>query len=359
MTDSIYQRISADATGNFPMDGLRYLLIGYREESREEFYDCDAALEAGVRQMRQFGRTPRRGRDELAELLALDLSDFDLARRTIWPDLPAGGSTHEFLRYVLTRVDAELAHPAVLDADLGRIDDRAQPMAHRSRFPDKDTAEEATTLVLRAHEDRFRSWAADQQGVARLWLAADLGRPIGWVTPWPRRAQLDRGEPLPPRIETSTCVAVLRMEESVDRPVVLASYPELPLDPAVRERWPDLTALLGGYFNQDTVQLNGSFWDAERAFNELSSPEVIARVADSLDRLLAEGQTHPELRETLHSLGSCTLPDDTVRWVTGLHRRMTQIDWHATPVFPTHDDVAAGRAGPLPPGWTHIPGPGQ
>jgi hypothetical protein len=331
MTEPLDARLAADSRGNFPKDGLRYLLIGYGEESDEQFFDCEGPLEFGMDQMRRWGLSPERGRGELAETLALDLSDESLARRTTRMSTPAGGSTREFLRYLLTRVDLELAHPSPLDADLGMIDRQDEPMAHLGGFFEEGIIEECHDGVMLANEDRVKAWLDDQAGVSRLWLAADLGRPIGVVEPQLRLAQLQRGEPEPDPIETSTCVIVLRMDHSIGLPVVEGGYPELPHDPEVPRRWPELVALFGGFFHQETLRHHGSFWRAERAFHDLSSPEVVAGVTAALDRLLAQGQTHAELCRTLHSLGSCVLPDDAVRWVTGLGRRMTELDWHAEP----------------------------
>ena len=320
-----------------PADGLAHLLGRYGEDDEESYYDCEGPLEAAIAQIRWAGLTPQRGRDELAALLAADLPPDELARRTLPYGLPAGGSVREFLRYLLTRVDAELAAPSPPDADPGLVDRPNDPMRHHSRFRDRETADRATTQVLAAHEQRFRDWARDPAGVSRLWLAADLREVIGTVTATERLAQRQlRGlglpsDPVPEPVPASTCVTVLRRDSASGRPVVLASYPELPVDPLAALRWPELTPLFGGFFHQDAVAVDGSFWRAERRFHELSSAEVVAGVAAALDRLLAEQPSHADLGRLLHSLGSCTLPDDAVRWVTGLRRRITALTWHETP----------------------------
>jgi len=320
-----------------PADGLARLLGRYGEDDEQSFYDCEGPLEAAMAQMRWAGLTPQRGRDELAALLASGLPPDELARRTLPYGLPAGRSVAEFLGYLLTRVDAELAHPAPVDADPGMIDRPDHPMRHHSRFRDRETADRATTQVLRANEQRFRDWAADPAGVSRLWLAADLGEEVGTVTATERLAQRQlRGlglpsDPVPEPVPATTCVTVLRMDHRSGRPVVLASYPELPVDPRAGERWPELTALFGGFFHQDAVAVDGSFWRAERRFHELSPAPVVAAVAAGLSRLLADAPDQAELGRRLHSLGSCTLPDDTVRWVTGLRRRITALTWDEAP----------------------------
>jgi hypothetical protein len=58
-----------------------------------------------------------------------------------------------------------------------------------------------------------------------------------------------------------------------------------------------------------------------------------------MEQLLTEDDD--SMRRTVEALGSYVLPHSIRRWVTGIHRRMTRIDWDV----PWQADVTPHRFG--------------
>jgi len=324
------------------VDSVERLLAMYGAESEESYYDCEGPLENGLCLIRWRGGDPRRARDELAELLTRRLSDDELHRATMpFVARPAGTDMRTFLAYLLRRTDAALATPPPAEDEYGIL--IGHGMCHRSRFFDRAGAELAARDVLRANEFRLRAWAQDQAGTLRLHLVADLGRTIGTYRPTDLSGR-PCGDPVP----TSTCAVLMRIDRTSGRPYIGTCYPDALVDPAARERYPDLAALFGGFFGQDLQALDRTYWWAEDTFHGRTGPAVIARITEQLGDLLAAAPPRPAdasdmvrdegsgrygwrpdtwLRVVVHDLGSCAGPLDMVRWVSGLHRRCVELAW--------------------------------
>ncbi len=312
-----------------PHDTLSSFCRSYSPHAEEDFFDADGPWQVALHHLRADGGDLGRVRRELAEVLAEDLTDPELHRRTIsLVALPAGRDVRAFLEYLLRRIDEAVADPpAARPGAVGAPDEGlvwGEGVLHRSRFTDRATAELATRGVLRHHETRFRSWAADPGGTPRLHLVTDLGRVIGSYRGVDGEGRLV-GEP-----EAATvCAVLLRLDAGTGRPVVVTAYPEPDAAPATRERYPDLVGLFGGHFGQDVRAVDQDSWSAERRFHSDSDPAVIARAVAQLDRLLADHPTDQALRAAVHDLGSCLNPVDLRRWVVGLLRRATDLDWRS------------------------------
>ncbi|WP_143448007.1 RNase A-like domain-containing protein [Kineosporia sp. R_H_3] len=240
--------------------------------------------------------------------------------------LPAGGTAVGWLRYLGDHLTEFFPHrkPQTINGD-GCLPPRA------SRFTDEETGNAAATEVLRANESLLRAWSDDPAGPWRLHLYADLGRPVGHYLSGDEvqaYRQADPGSaPQPERHAATGCVVVMRRDRETRRPYVATAYPEKRLPAGARERYPDLPLLLGGYLGQDYGALDGNRWVAERNYNTSTPAAVRERAADQLVRLLASDDA--TLRADVEALGSYVMPDALRRWVTGLHRRMTRLDWSA------------------------------
>lgn len=310
-----------------PDDDLGALLSHYAPESETWSLDPETPLDQGISQIKWRGKDLSRARTELAHLLDNESDDGELHLRTVgYVPLPAGGSARSWLRYVAARLAGADLSPEIPSGDFGGLEPDSEGTMHRGRFPDEQTANRASTLVLRAHEAQVRAWAADPAGVPRLHVVAEvgsaLGGPVGWVTDVD-----ERGRPSGGQVETGTCVVLLTLAEP-GRPVVLTSYPELPVDVRLRERYPTLPALFGAFFNQDVIARDRTRWAAERIFHRDTAPAVVARIADELGALLDDtAGDDAALQRALHALGSCTLAVDPRRWVRGLRRRITDLEW--------------------------------
>ncbi|MBI4943558.1 MAG: hypothetical protein HY830_22685 [Actinobacteria bacterium] len=250
--------------------------------------------------------------------------DAALAMLGLFVALPAGGSVVGWLRYLDEHLTEFYPHrkPQTIGGD-GCLPPRA------SRFTDRETGNDAATQVLRANESLLRAWSDDPSGPWRLHLYADLGRPVGYYLSGDevrayRRAGPESA-PQPERHEASGCVVVMRRDRETRRPYVATAYPEKHLSAGTRERYPDLPLLLGGYLGQDYGALDGNRWVAERNYNTSTPEAVRERAADQLVRLLASDDA--TLRADVEALGSYVMPDALRRWVAGLHRRMTRLDW--------------------------------
>lgn len=278
-------------------------------------------------------------RDE-EELLAPFLADVaDLRRRIdgLSPEdqalvvgvdcpLPAGRTWDDWLRYLAEHVAEFYPHRR---RHLLALDDGMR-LPRVSKFTDGRTADQATTQVLGLHDELVRHWSAGDDGTQRLHLYADLGHPVGWYsTGAGAPAARDGGREARPAVKqpATGCVVLLRRDPLTGRAFVGNAYPERSLDEGVRERFPDLPSLFGCHFGQDWDELDTNLWAAERNFNTATSGIVRERVAGQLEDLLQYEDRL--LLESVEALGSYVLPARTRRWVTGLHRRMTRLDWGA------------------------------
>lgn len=263
---------------------------------------------------------------------ALDLlagMDVDAAERWLGLQIifPGGNSVHAWLRDLAEHIDdyrrrGKPFAPSVDGIMLPRV----------SAFTDKPTANAAATEVIRAHEATVRAWSDDPLSPWRLHLYADLGREVGSVL---RREDVDAYQqapdttPAPVKEPVTGCVVLFRKHHESREPFVATAYPELSLPTDAREHYPDLPLLFGAYLGQDYAEIDQDRWAAERNFNRSTSPEVKERVARQLEQLLDTDDD--ALRRDVEALGSYVLPVALRRWVTGLHRRMTRLDWTSPP----------------------------
>jgi hypothetical protein len=207
-------------------------------------------------------------------------------------------------------------------------EERSEPRAVRTgRFGSHREAEIAATVILRASENRLRRWAADPTEGPRLHLSGDIGCNAGEVT---------CGEPVAGEVQPTRHAAVLMFREpDGGRPYIKAVYPELALCGPLRRAHPDLGNLLGGWFGPDQEALDGDGWAAERDYC-LNVPIMVRHKAYAdLEELL--GQVPNEaagawLVEQVIGLGGCVPTSDVVRWLRGMLRRGTKIDWGETAV---------------------------
>lgn len=234
--------------------------------------------------------------------------------------LPAGSSWLGWVRYVRSLIPRIAAGGVEFPAP-GPGPAGVPVPVPASAFTDRSVADRAATDVLRRHEARLRAWAVAPEGRPRLHLYADLGRPVGTA---PDLTDLLAPSPRP----VSGCVVLMARDPGSDKPFVVTSHPERSLPEQARSRWDDLPLLFGGYFGQDLHSLDGTTWRAERAANEGMSPAVRARVVEQLTGLLDHDDD--TLRAEVVSLGSYVLPVQLRRWVLGLRRRMSELDWAAS-----------------------------
>ncbi|WP_088286945.1 RNase A-like domain-containing protein [Kineosporia sp. A_224] len=306
---------------------LRFLLSGYAPGSEVHALDPDSVPESVVFRWPDEALEELRG-DISRALDVMSAGDDEAALDLLGlhVGLPAGGTAAGWLRYLGEHLTEFFPHrkPQTINGD-GCLPPRA------SRFTDRETGNDAATQVLRANESLLRAWSDDPSGPWRLHLYADLGRPVGhYLSGEEVQAYRRAGPgsaPEPARHAATGCVVVMRRDRETRRPYVATAYPEKHLPVGTRERYPDLPLLLGGYLGQDYGALDGNRWVAERNYNSSTPAAVRERAADQLVRLLASDDA--TLRADVEALGSYVMPDALRRWVTGLHRRMTRLDWSA------------------------------
>jgi len=112
---------------------------------------------------------------------------------------------------------------------------------------------------------------------------------------------------------------------------VVYARPELPLEPVVRQRFPDLTYLFGGYYGQPFDDEHGwPMWMTSQAMSRTSG-QARGRMRDQLGQLLAIGSDE-ELIATVGHLGSYCLPYFMRHWVDRLLWKLDALDWGAPPM---------------------------
>ncbi len=320
---------------------LELLLSGFDPEGERDSFDADTAVEQGFGEWHVDRQVMAAGRAYLAELLAQGPAADELHRRVMrMSGLPAGRDMIAFQHYVLLRIDEVLASGVdKLIVPWRRTPANGLSPMHRGRFVDDEAATAASRRVLARHESRVRAWAADPGGTPRLHLVADLSHPddpvgptdaVGWVTATDAVGAVV-ADPRP----TIQVAVLLEHDPTPGSPLfeVLTTYPDVDVDVDVRARFPDLCTLFGGFFGQERAAIDGQIlWNAEYRLHALTGVEVVGRMADQLQRLLADvpvdDEPDPDLRRLVHSLGACTQPTVGVRaWLEGLHRRMVHLDW--------------------------------
>ncbi|GAB2680949.1 contact-dependent growth inhibition system immunity protein [Thalassiella azotivora] len=273
-------------------------------------------------------RTLRAGRTVAAELaeaeaFLLDVDGDEARAEQRWYELthahlPDGRSYVDWLRVQRQVLQNAVEGRAPMPLKLSHREMDGLRLPRVSRFTDEATANAAVTKVLRAHEDAFRSWAADPGGWARQHYYADLGREVG-------RIQYAKDEPT--QAATAVAVVMARHPET-GAPFVRTAYPETTLDQGARRRFPDLCHWFGAWFHQDNARWD-DVWDAIADVNRTTTDPARSRVRDQLTDLLTITDD-AELAAAVHALGSYTLPTRMRWWVERTVWRLDAYDWLAT-----------------------------
>ena len=292
--------------------------------SEAHVLDPDAMPESVVSRWPDDALDPMRA--EAARALDV-LRDLDPEEAVRWLSLqialPAGGSAYAWMSYLTTHL-AEF-YPRRSPSTTGS-DGIALPRV--STFHGEGASKAAVDAVNAAHAATIRAWADDADGPWRLHLYADLGEEVGHHLRQDEVEAYKRDPGTAPRPRRHPCtgsVVMWRKHPETRQPFVALAYPEIALPTAARERFPDLPLLFGGYFGQDYSEVDRDRWAAERNLNGSTPQPVRDRIARQLEELL--DQDDEALRRDVEALGSYVLPRALRRWATGLHRRMTRLDW--------------------------------
>lgn len=186
-----------------------------------------------------------------------------------------------------------------------------------SQFDGVELQESAVAMVLRQHAEIVGGLTANSIGMSRLNLYAQLDRELGTIS--------HNGETYP----ATAAVVVMSWHFQRLVPFVWVSYPEVDLPAEPRERWPELTHLLGGYFSQRFRDMDQSAWSAEANWQMETAPEVKALVGRQLDEVLSIADDDG-LRETIVALGCYVLPTALRAWLGRIRERIARTElWTA------------------------------
>lgn len=296
---------------------LGYLLgAGFYPFFEDHFVDPGQSLDLGVVSAAKNGRLQD---DEHALASLLDRSpDEASAMENLMPwlsqtGIPDGNTYRGFLEAALSRVRQAIEDPSSIP-DPGEEGDGLRPQ-RVSRFHDQATANEVSTLVLRAHERPLRAWAEDAGGWWRQhFYLPDAGRTTGSVM----RHGVEGTE------EVNGAVVVMKRDPDTGQPFILTAYPEVTLPTAPRDELPDLCHALGGYFGQDCYDEGGPL-QCQHNFQATTTEPARARVAEQLDALLQRDDD--QLRTDVEALGCYVLPTALRSWLMRMRWRMDAFDW--------------------------------
>jgi hypothetical protein len=228
--------------------------------------------------------------------------------------LPDGPNWREYLRVLRITLREALDGKALLPPSIEVQAREGLTLERAGRFTDLQTANDAVTEVLRAHEPKVRAWAADQGGWARQHYFHDTGREVGRIM-----TREDGGQSRP----ATAVVVVMAMDPESGNPYVLTSYPEVQLDVERRRKYPDLCHWFGGWFNQD----HGIAWNESQDVQLSTTDPARSRVREQLTRLLEEPDD-TELLRVLDACGSYALPKKWARvWIYRTLWRLDAFDW--------------------------------
>jgi len=297
---------------------MRLLVTAFWPGSDEESVDPGASLEYGLWCSYGNGELETAA-SEIRQMLVRaptdDAFEKEMTGLGLQVALPEGKSWRAWGEHVLVRVAEAIADPSTIEDDPVQEPFR---LPRTSRFTDLDTANTASTLVLRAHEERVRAWSEDSGGWWRLHLYADLGKEVGVVLG--RGAD---GAPAREPVPVSGAVVLLRREPS-GQVYIATAYPEAPLDVTVRERFPDLCNVFGGYFGQDMDTVP---WEMRNNLLGVTRDPARSRMRTQLADLLTLDDQ--QLAAAVHSLGSYVLPKQLRPWVRRLWKGIDDYDWTA------------------------------
>lgn len=297
-----------------------FFALGLGPLLRSAPVDAGSCLDAALGQQ---GRERRGAVLQALRDLRADAPDEQSARRALAPwlddlEVPEGSSWSGYLDVLVER--AEQVHrdpslvPSGLDAPYVLVD---PGLPRASSYLDVDVANAASTYVVRANEALIRGWDVDQGGRPRIHVYADVtpqlapGAPptVGRVV----AADAPRGSVLlgdGARVDTASACLVMARHES-GAPLILTSYPEVPLDEQVRARYPELCHVLGGWFGQDHEPALTAVREVTATLAEPARSAVRAELA----ALLHDEPTDDGVRAVLEQCGSYLLPRFSRHWV--------------------------------------------
>ncbi len=228
-------------------------------------------------------------------------------------------------RAVVLAIRDRVAEFATPDGPLSSVSPHAAtalPFPDRSSsFADDSTRERAVQLLTERFDGDIEDFLAGTSGWDHLVLTADLADElgvVGTVTQEPFRRP-GQDEPIP--VPTGVAVLVLRRADGSDL-ALTACYPELPLDPAVRQAYPHLTRFFTITYHQDRSAPAG---DVARTMRELRNP-ASSSVREELS-LLLHVEDDDEIRRIVRHCGSFLVPHHVRHWVDRLRWRFDAFDW--------------------------------
>lgn len=241
------------------------------------------------------------------------------AQRALGPWLddvgvPDGPTWSGYLDVLVERATQVLADPALVPAGLTEpfaVTDPGLPRV--SSFPSVEVANAVATALVRSGGDDLDQWDADQCGLPRRHLHADLASTRGEVgvvvVPDDPRGSVLR--PASSRTATTAASLVLAREPLSGNLFVLSCYPDVRLDPEVRARYPALRDVVGGWFGQDHEPALAAMHEVGAGLGEPARSQVRAELA----ALLRDEPTDDGVRAVLEHCGSHLLPRFARHWV--------------------------------------------
>lgn len=171
-----------------------------------------------------------------------------------------------------------------------------------SRFYEEEDLYATYEEMMRLHLGDLRTWAHGRDGSWRRHVVVDVGRPVGKV--------LDRATRAYTEVSTAVVVMVLLGPDGPGR--LYEAYPEIPLDPMYRERFPMLPHLFGAYFG-DLPQGTAS---AHLALQQ----ETYGRGREQMREQLADllRLDDDELARAVDAFGSHLRPSALRKWVEAI-----------------------------------------
>ncbi|MGN6331481.1 MAG: RNase A-like domain-containing protein [Motilibacteraceae bacterium] len=297
---------------------LRTVYEPLDDRAREKYLDPVSVLDHGIARAMAAGFTAEDCDREVQALLALGPSaqlweHVDrLGLHEVWGMGPLESTTICRItgeRFRL-RAEAGAQYDPAGDVDTAQL--------RVSTFADEATAQRAISEGLRARRSFVEQWAAQPEGLDRIWVSTDLGRELGTVMV----AEPGGGTRA---IRSGVTQVVVVMARREGRVLVENGYPDLPLAHQWQQHFPLLGNVFGVFLGQDHRDEHGGPWEAfERLALTLHEP-ARSRVATQLGQLLTLPEA--EVRAAVHALGSYLVPADSRAWVERIRWALTA--WEA------------------------------
>jgi hypothetical protein len=297
---------------------LRTVYEPLDDRPREEYLDPVSVLDDGIARAMTAGFTAEDCEREVQTLLALGPSAqlwehvHQLGAHDVWGMGPLESTTICRItgeRFRL-RADAGAHYDPAGDVDTAQL--------RVSRFADEATAQTAISEGLRTRRRVVEQWAAQPEGLDRIWVSADLGRELGTVMV----AEPTGGTRAITSGATQVVVVMARREGRV---LVQNGYPDVSLAYQWQQHFPSLGHVFGVFFGQDHRDDHGGSWEAFDRLTLTVHEPARTRVATQLGQLLTLPES--EVRAAVHALGSYVVPADSRAWVERIRWALTA--WEA------------------------------